>query len=153
MTHATSWLARIAIWFANMPPARRDIPLRLQVRSEGELQVWERDFDGFTMTTVQLSHDGELLAERRGPFELLFRIAVVGSTVVYRPVGLRLGLGNVRLRVPAFFGPTVRASAGCDDGEVEMKVRVEIGLPFFGTLVTYGGSLRPVQDEAAGLLG
>jgi hypothetical protein len=152
VTHATSWLARIAIWFANMPPARRDIPLRLQVRTEGDLQVWERDFDGFTMTTVQLIHDGALLAERRGPFELLFRIAVVGGTVTYEPAGLRLGFGGFRVRVPAFFGPTVRARAGCDDGGDAMNVRVEIGLPFFGTLVTYGGSLRPVQRGVAGPL-
>ncbi len=127
-----------------MPPARSDIPLRLQVRTEGDLQVWERDFDGFTMITVQLAHRGDLLAERRGPFELLFRIAVVGGTVTYEPVGLRLGFGNLRVRVPAFFGPTVRASAGCDDGGDAMNVRVEIGLAFFGTLVTYGGVLRPV---------
>jgi hypothetical protein len=128
-----------------MPPAKRHVPLRLEVRAEAARQIWDRDFDGFTMTTVQFIHQGELLAERRDPFELLFRVTAVGGAVIYEQVGLRLGLGAFRLRVPTCFGPRVRARAWSEPNAGEMHVLVEIALPFLGTIVSYGGLLRPVE--------
>ena len=143
VTHASSWPARLAIAFASMPPAGEDIPLRLEVHARSDHQLWLRDFDGFSMKTVQVLREDGLLAERRGPFELILRVTEESGAVVYRPTGLRFGFGRFRVQVPWWLGPRVEARAWCEPGAPEMHEHVAIALAVLGTIVTYGGTLKP----------
>jgi hypothetical protein len=145
VTHARSWLARFAIAFASMPAAGEDIPLRLEVRAFPDHQLWIRDFDGFSMRTVQLLGEDGHMAEQRGPFELLLKVTAEEGAVVYRPTGLRFGVGRFRVRVPWWIGPRVEARAWSEPGASEMHVHVAIALAVLGTIVTYGGTLKPAE--------
>jgi hypothetical protein len=152
VTRSRSWLARMILFMAQMPPDGDDVALRLGVRAHPDHQIWERDFDGFRMTTVQaLLPDGRM-AERKGAIELLFRVTVDGDAVVYSPAGVRLCAFGLRIPFPSWLGPRVEARAWCEPGEPTMNVRVSMSVPVVGALVTYGGPLAIRKlGEAAGL--
>jgi len=150
VTHARSWLARVAITIARMPRAGDDVALRLEVRAHEDHQVWERDFDDFRMTTTQyLLPDGRMV-ERRGPIELLFHVTVDDGAVVYRPAGMRLRLWRVSFRVPSWCGPSIRGKTWCEPGDRRMHVHIAIAVPFLGLIVSYGGAIERVDDYDVG---
>lgn len=146
VTRSRSWLARVVLALAGMPPAGRDVAVRLEVRALRDEQIWERDFAGFRMTTIQSLAPGGLMAERRGPLELLFRLDTEARALVYRPAGLRLRVGPLRIPLPSWCGPRVEVRAWCEPDEDDvMHVRVSMSLPLLGEAITYGGSLARVD--------
>lgn len=145
VTRARSPLARLVLALAGMPPAGIDLALRLVIRAQRDHQVWDRDFGGFGMRTVQtLLPDGRM-SERRGAMELLFHVAAEPAAIVYRPAGARLCLGPLRIPIPSWCGPRVEARAWCAPGASVMHVSVSISAPLLGPLVTYGGALAPIE--------
>lgn len=150
VTHARFPLAGLVVALAGMPPPGRDVALRLEVRAHEGRQIWERDFAGFRMLTVQSLTPGGLMAERMGALELLFRLAPEERALVYRQAGLRLCVGPLRIPLPSWCGPRVEARAWCEpeDGDV-MRVRVSVSLPLFGELITYGGPLKALGGTPA----
>jgi hypothetical protein len=145
--HKSSFVARMLIAFAALPPAGKGIALRLDVESGVDHQIWTRDFAGFVMTTHQSMLADGRLAERRGPLELLFRVSVEKGTIVYRPDGIRVRIGRLAIPVPRWLGPRVAARAWAEGSA--MRVKVEIAAPLLGTVVTYGGLLAAREDPAA----
>ena len=145
VTHARSWLARLAIAMVGMPAAGDDVALRLEVRAEVDHQIWARDFDGFRMTTIQsLLPDGRM-GERRGFIEALFDVTAESGEIVYRPAGLRLRLGRLRVPIPSWCGPRAQARTWCVPGDDSMHVHVTIAAPVLGLLVTYSGAIAPID--------
>jgi hypothetical protein len=139
-----SWLARVALFAGGMPAAGEDIPLRLEVYAERDSQRWERRFGAFVMTTIQrLLPDGRM-SEQRGPLELLFWVTADGGAIHYRPAGLRLCLGPLRIPLPSWLGPRVEARAWREPGDHRMSVRVVMALPLLGEVISYGGPLAPL---------
>jgi len=152
VTRTRSQLARIALALAGTPPAGRDVAVRLEVRANRDEQIWDRDFAGFRMTTIMSLAPGGLVAERRGPLELLFRLETEARALVYRPAGLRLRLGPLRIPLPSFCGPRVEVRAWCEPDEDDvMHLRVSMSLPLFGEVTTYGGALRRVDARPRAL--
>lgn len=152
VTRSRSWLARVALYLGGMPAAGADVPLRLEVFAAEDYQRWVRSFGGFVMTTVQrLLPDGRM-GEQRGPLELLFRVSAEGRAIHYRPAGLRLCLGPLRLPLPAWLGPRVEARAWHEPGEQTMRVRVAMALPLLGEVITYGGPLSPISSAQPSLV-
>ena len=147
VTHARSWLARIVIALARMPRARDGVRLRLEVNALADHLVWRRDFDEFTMLTTQRLRPDGRMAERRGPMELLFEVAGEADAIVYRPRGVRLCLGALRIPMPSWLAPRVEGRAWTVSGEACMHVHIVIAAPILGTLVTYGGPLVPKTDD------
>ena len=144
--HAASLAARIAIAIGALPPSGEDVPLRLDVQSGHDHQIWKRDFGGFVLTTRQsMLADGRLV-ERRGLLELLFQVRVEDGSVLYHPAGLRLRLGMLAIPIPRWLGPSVVGRAWCE-GE-SMRVKIEIAAPLLGTIVTYGGLLALGAPES-----
>lgn len=145
VAHARSPIARFVIRLAGMPPAGDRVETRLSVHAFPDHQRWERDFAGHVLTTLQYCLDDGRLAERSGAFELLFRVEAEDGVVHYRPAGVRLCFGRFRVPLPSWCAPRVKARAWSEPGAVAMNVRIEIAAPLLGTLVTYGGPLRPMQ--------
>lgn len=144
VTRATSWPARFALVFAGMPPSGEDVALRLEIQTTPDHQLWRRAFADFTMETTQwLLPDGRLV-ERKGPVELLFRIAFEEGAVVYHPAGARARVGPFRLRLPSWLAPRVDCRAWTEPDDERMHVRVVVSAPIVGRLITYGGPLRRV---------
>lgn len=138
--HASSFVAKLVIAMAALPPAGDDIALRLDVKSADDHQIWTRHFGDFSMTTRQyLLADGRMV-ERRGVVELLFRVSVEDGALIYRPDGVRLWLG-FPIPIPPWLGPRVAGRAWCEGDS--MRVKIEVRAPLLGTIVTYGGVVTP----------
>lgn len=141
--HARSWFARLLIVMMRLPRAGRDVATELRVHARERHQDWIRHFDGRPMITRQYFLASHRVAERRGPIELAFDIVAAGGEVHYVPDAVRLCVFALRIPLPAWFAPRVRARCWVEPGASAMNVKVQIAVPVFGELVTYGGALEP----------
>ena len=82
----------------------------------------------------------EALREGAGK-ELRFRLKVISGALHSEPAGSALCLGRLRLPLPLRLGPRVIASEQSVPGSDQIEVAVEVGLPLFGLLISYGGRL------------
>ncbi len=139
-------LSALLGWLCRFPPAGEDIPTRLRVRRDGELQHWERRFGGHPLATVQRAWPGELLGERFGPMECVFRLRAVGQGISYEQVGAWLCLGPWRLPLPRLLAPRIEGLA--TESPEGMRVSVKIGSAFTGWLLTYEGVVNPEGESA-----
>jgi hypothetical protein len=137
----TGWLARLLASLSGLPSSGDAVPTRLLVRREGARETWARDFGGAAIVTRQEAGAGRLLVERLGLVEVRLQLAVEGGAIRFLSRGGALRLGRVRLPLPRFLAPWIRAATGpgADD---TITVRVEIGAPVAGTLVVYEGAMR-----------
>ncbi|HEX8285318.1 MAG TPA: DUF4166 domain-containing protein [Pyrinomonadaceae bacterium] len=141
-------VARVVARLLGLPLAGEAVPLLLTVTPEATGgERWRRAFDGRDFVTVQSEHAGSLLAERTGPFELLFRLTVEGGALAYRREGAALRAGRLRLRLPRSLAPSVEALERADGRGVRVSVRVTA--PLVGLLIEYEGLVR-MEEENAG---
>lgn len=138
--------ARLVARLLGLPEAGEAVPLRLTVTPHGGGERWHRTFDGRDFITEQRAHAGSLLAERTGPFELLFRLDVEGGALAYRQVGASLGAGGLRVRWPSRLAPRVEARERADGRGVRVSVRVTA--PLLGPLIEYEGRVVWEEGEA-----
>lgn len=68
--HSNRWLA----WLARFPRSGENIPLQLDVQTNGNREIWIRQFGGVILRTNQ-RQDGNLLLETRGPVRIFFRVS------------------------------------------------------------------------------
>ncbi|HEX7955836.1 MAG TPA: DUF4166 domain-containing protein, partial [Pyrinomonadaceae bacterium] len=132
--------ARLLARLLRLPPGGEAVPLLLSVEPlEGGGERWRRNFAGRDFVTEQREHAGALLAERVGPFELLFRLSAAGGALAYRQEGAFVRAGRVRVRLPRRLAPRVEAweRAGARGGGVRVLVRV--GAPLVGLVIEYEG--------------
>jgi hypothetical protein len=139
-------LSTLLGWLCGFPAAGEGVPTRLRVRWDGEVQHWERSFDGHALATVQRAWRGGLLGERLGPMECVFRLRAVDQGIAYEQVSAWLCLGPWRLPLPRLLAPRIEGLATESTGG--MRVSVKIGSALTGWLLTYEGLVNPEEESA-----
>ena len=144
----TSRAARLLARLLGLPQSGEDVPLLLSVMPlGGGGERWHRSFAGHDFITEQREHEaGQLLAERAGPFETLFRLTAEGGALAYRSEGASLRAGRLRLRLPRRLAPRVEAwERACEDGG-GVRVSVRVTSPLVGLLIEYEGLVRMEEE-------
>jgi hypothetical protein len=135
-----SLAARLLARVLGLPEAGEAVPLLLSVepRADGG-ERWRRSFAGKDFVTEQREHAGPLMAERTGPFELLYRLDAEGGALVYRQEGAALRAGRLRVRLPRLLAPRVEARERAAREGGGVLVSVCVTAPLIGLLVEYEG--------------
>ncbi|MET0626772.1 MAG: DUF4166 domain-containing protein [Pyrinomonadaceae bacterium] len=137
--------ARLVARLLGLPEAGEAVPLRLTVTPHGGGERWHRAFAGKDFITEQREHAGSLLAERTGPFELLFRLDAEGGALAYSQVGAFLRVRSLRVRLPRRVAPRVEACERAEGRGVRVSVRVSS--PLVGRLIEYEGRVTWEEEE------
>jgi hypothetical protein len=140
--------ARLVARLMGLPQSGESVPLLLSVEPHGGGECWRRNFAGREFVTEQSGQSGRagpLLAERAGPFELLFRLRVEGGALVYRPEGAALRVSGLRVRLPRLLAPRVEARERADEGG-GVRVEVCVTAPLAGLLIRYEGLVRTEEE-------
>ncbi|TBY53060.1 DUF4166 domain-containing protein [Rhizobium leguminosarum bv. viciae] len=131
-------LARIVARVIGFPPAGEDVPVTVRFVTDGDKEIWTRDFGGTVLRSWQAEgkgRDRHLLAEVFGPFRVLMALVPDGEKLRLVVRGWRF-LG---IPLPMFLAP------GGDTYEEERDGRfhfhVEIGGRLTGLVVRYTGWL------------
>lgn len=141
-------VARIVARLLGLPRGGEAVPLLLSVEPHGGGERWRRTFGGRDFVTEQSERAARLLAERTGPFELLFRLNVEGGALAYRREGAALRVGGLRVRLPRLLAPRVEAWERADEGG-GVRVSVCVTAPLVGLLIKYEGLVR-MEEEGEG---
>ncbi|HEX8352051.1 MAG TPA: DUF4166 domain-containing protein [Pyrinomonadaceae bacterium] len=140
--------ARLVARLLGLPEGGEAVPLLLSVeRQAGGGERWRRSFAGKDFITEQGEHAGRLMAERAGPFELLYRLDAEGGALAYTQVGAALRAGRVRLRLPRRLAPRVGARERAAEGGECVHVCVRVTSPLVGLVIEYEGRVR-TEGEA-----
>jgi hypothetical protein len=139
VTRGASLFARIVASAMGMPRAGRDVATSLFVRAEGDELVWLRDFDGTRLESRMVALGDGLIAERRGPIELVLRVAVVDAGIEYRSDGARLRFGRVCIPLPSWLAVRVTGRVWAKDDVMHTRIHIA---SWMGTIVTYEGPLN-----------
>ena len=137
--------ARFVARLLGLPASGEAVPLLLSVEPHAGGERWRRNFAGREFVTVQGEHAGALMAERTGPFEMLFRLSVEGGALAYRQEGAFLRVKSLRVRLPRLLAPRVEAWERAAGGGVNVSVRVTS--PLTGPLISYEGLVRTEGEE------
>jgi Domain of unknown function (DUF4166) len=119
--HTNRWLARLV----GFPGIGENIPLQLEVQTNGNCEIWVRRFGSVILRTSQ-RQEGDLLLETRGLVRIFFRIFADESGMRFESQRARLWMIPLPLRVEA----TVRGNES--SWEVDVTV---------GHIGSYQGSL------------
>lgn len=115
------------------PSAAADVSLEIRIDTQGDGDVWRRDFGGVPLRSRLRMRRG-LLAERMGPAEFHFRLVADGS-IEWQLVAMRV-LG---VPMPAWLQPTIAARETAQADRYRFSVRVAYRI--VGLLVHYEGWL------------
>ena len=130
-----SCLGRTLTLVLGLPPADKNVPVRLTVRSDSTGERWERWFGERRFVSWQKQR-GEMFIESFGP-------VTVGFELVASEAGLRFVQRRtwwLGIPWPRRLSPRVQASeTPAPDG---WKVDIELALPLFGPLLRYHGIMR-----------
>lgn len=119
-----------------LPPAGQDVPVRLEVRVEGDRERWLRDFPGRRLRSVQWA-EGALLMEAFGLTSFSSAVVVDGASLRYE--FRRAWFAGVPL--PSWLSFYVD---GCvQAGDAGWRVAVHVFAPFVGEIVHYEGWVEP----------
>ena len=119
--------------------------MSLEVVEEAGVEAWTRDFDGYLLASRQSVKPRQgaspMLCERFGPLALDFRLRACGGALVFVHVASHLALGGLRLRLPRWLSPRVRACASADEDD-GVAICVCVDVPGVRPLLRYEGCLR-----------
>jgi hypothetical protein len=118
------WLA----WLAGFPRSGENIPLQLEVQTNGNREIWVRRFGSVILRTSQ-RQEGNLLLETRGLVRIFFRVFADEHGMRFESQRACLWIIPLPLRVAA----TVRGNES--SWEVEVTV---------GRIGSYQGALAPM---------
>lgn len=138
--------ARVVARLLGLPRSGEAVPLKLSVEPHAGGERWRRAFNGKEFVTEQDEHPAGLMAERTGPFELLFRLKSEGGALAYRQEGAFLRVRSLRLRLPRPLAPRVEAWERAGEGG-GVLVSVCVTAPFTGLLIHYEGLVRTEENE------
>jgi hypothetical protein len=138
-------VARLVARLLGLPRSGEAVPLLLSVEPRGGGERWRRNFAGREFVTVQGEHVAGLMAERTGPFEILFRLTAEGGALAYVQEGAFLRVRSLRVRLPRLLAPRVEAWERAAGGGVRVSVRVTS--PLTGPLISYEGLVRMEGDQ------
>jgi hypothetical protein len=96
--------------------------------------VWSRSFDGRSFESTFL-RDEDFLVEKMGPLSLYLQPMAEGGRLVYRLIATQIG----PIALPRLLAPSMTAWESEKNGKYAFEVTV--GLPLFGRLIRYAGSL------------
>jgi hypothetical protein len=125
-----------------LPPPAKAVPVQLHITPSEQGEKWVRTFGEKRLVTWQYERPGGLLAERFGPLELRFQLLLQADRLGYAQRAAVLRLGWLRLPVPAWLAPQVRASEVVVSGTERTYIMVSISLPLLGLLISYEGELE-----------
>lgn len=137
-------LARVVARLMGLPASGEEVPLLLSVEAHGGGERWRRSFAGREFVTEQGEHAG-LMAERTGPFELLFRLKAEGGALLYAQEDAALRVKSLRVRLPRLLAPRVEAWERADAGGV--RVSVCVTAPLVGPLIRYEGLVKTTEED------
>lgn len=136
-----SWCCRLLAWLSQLPRAGKGVPTRLVITGANGSECWDRSFGSHHMTTWQEAGADGYLIERFGRTELRFALSVHNGGLSYHQVGAGICLGPVRIPLPNWLAPEVRAREEPDEQPQRTRVVVEVMLPLIGKLIRYSGIL------------
>lgn len=151
--HGSNWLARLMARMIRLPKAGLDVPSQVTIRCEpsadvpaGWVEVWERDFGGQKLSSLQwIDSDGGLV-ERFGRIELSMTIRAENGGLFFDAVRAGIALGRLRIAIPRWFAPRVEGRASCaplpDDG---FGLSVKLFHPIVGLVFAYEGRVAPMD--------
>jgi hypothetical protein len=119
-----------------MPRAGRDVPVRLEVKVEGDRERWIRHFPGRTLTSTQWA-DGSLLIESFGLHSFSSAVAVDRTSLRYE--FRRAWFAGVAL--PPWLSPYIDGRLRA--GDAGWEVAVHVFAPFLGEIFHYEGWVTP----------
>ena len=96
--------------------------------------IWSRSFDGRVFEST-FKRDEDFLVEQMGPLSLYLQPMCEGGRLVYRLIATQIG----PIALPRFLAPSMNAWESEKDGKYQFEVSV--GLPLFGPVIRYSGSL------------
>jgi hypothetical protein len=143
--HGSNWLARALARFAHMPAAVEAVDLRLQVIASAEGEEWRRMFAGHPMVSMQSDRGDGLLVERVGIVEMRLQLEVVGGALNYKSVSAALRFASLRVPLPRWLSPRVKASEKTVGELNQIQVSVDVTFPLLGRLIAYDGVLTQVE--------
>lgn len=143
----SNWLTRLLARLAQLPAAGAAVDIQLLVTARGDGEEWRRTFAGRPLVSLQSGRPDGLLVERMGVVEMRFRLQAVGGTLAYQATSAVLCLGSLRVPLPHWFRPRVRALERAVGAEDQIDVSVEVHLPLLGCLLAYGGKLTRVEAQ------
>jgi len=116
----------------------------LTVTVRGQCEVWERDFDGLRVASVQRP-DGLLLAEVFGRLAICFRLESQDGGLRFVQERAQVRLGAIHLLIPSIVAPRVSASE-TPVGDNGFKANVSVRVPVVGLILAYEGLLHLEAD-------
>lgn len=140
-------MARTLARLAQLPAAGEAVDIQLLVTARSDGEEWRRSFAGRPLVSLQSGPPDGLLAERMGPVEMRFRLQVVGGALAYQTTSAALCLGSLRVPLPHWFSPRVRALEGAVGEGDQIDVSVEVHLPLLGCLIAYDGKFTHVEAQ------
>jgi hypothetical protein len=143
----SSRLARALARLVGMPRPGGRVELTLDVSAESSGEQWRRSFAGRPLVTLQSQRQDGLLVERVGIMEMRFRLDVVNGALCYQSTGAAFRLMGIRLPVPSWLSPRIRALESAAPQADQIQVSVEVQLPLVGRLIAYEGSITRVGAQ------
>jgi hypothetical protein len=131
-----SWLARLCGRIAGFPPAG-NVRVEVAIETEGEGEIWRRDFGGHPLTS-RLSARRGALEERMGPAVFRFRLVAETNAIRWDFIDARV----MGIPVPSFASARIVAIERLEGGRYAFDVSAAV--PWAGLLVHYRGVLDPV---------
>ena len=131
------WAPRACAEWLRLPGEASSVDVQLVVEQRRRDEMWVRQFGKVRIITTQWRSEEGLLWERFGKIELGFRLGLDDGQLVYRQQKARLHMGCCSLPLPRWFAPRVSATEKTCGNDV--KVSVEVRLPWLGLLVAYDG--------------
>jgi hypothetical protein len=119
-----------------MPKAGENLPVRLEVKVDGDRERWLRHFPGRCTRTVQWAA-GKLLMEGLGLSSFSSALVVQGARMHYE--FRRAWFAGIPL--PVWLSPYIDGYV--DAGDTGWRVSVHIFAPFLGEIVHYEGWVEP----------
>ena len=119
-----------------LPKAGRDVPVRLEVKVDGDRERWIRHFPGLTLASTQWA-EGSMLMES-------FGLSSFASAIVVDRASLRYEFRRAwfaGFALPAWLSPYVDGRVRADD--TGWEVTVHVFAPFLGEILHYEGRVSP----------
>jgi len=142
-----NWPARLAATLLGLPAECAVVAVHLVVTPGGHREEWRRHFGagGRPFVSTQYANNGALI-ERIGFSEVRFQLDVVAGALHYQSTRVWLRAGFLRLPLPRWLSPRLKASETAD--ETGVRVAVEVCAPLLGRLVAYDGLLTDIEAES-----
>lgn len=131
----SSLLARLMARLGGLPRRAGEFPGELRISRDTQGELWDRRFGDDHVTTRQWEENGRLV-EAIGPLQLVFAVRAAGGALRFEQVAARVGWGRLRIPLPPFLAPVVRARAWADGC---LRAEVEVTAPAAGLLCAYEG--------------